>query len=169
MYENPPIDVSSLPPLADDNFVPLDAGYLRIGLIGWAIFAFIVAVAGVALATQVDRPEIPLAAMAVLLAVAGLGAVLRVLAVRHTAYQLRAHDISFRRGVISRRVDTLPFVRVQHARVTRGGLERLFGLATVHVNSAGPDLSIPGLRGEDADRIKALVIERAGDLDEDAT
>ena len=42
-----------------------------------------------------------------------------------------------------------------------------FGIATLEVNSAGPDLQIEGLATDTAERLKALVVERAGDLVED--
>ena len=64
-------------------------------------------------------------------------------------------------------VETLPFARVQHVNLSRGPVERALGLATLDVRSAGPDISIPGLTEDDAARIKLLVIERAGALDED--
>ncbi len=166
VHENPPIDVSGLPQLDDDAFVSLDPAWLRSSLVQIGVVAAVAVGLGVIVSTQVDEAWIPLVVMGAILVVLVLAGVLRTLSVRHTAYQLRAHDISYRRGVISRSVDTLPFVRVQHARVTRGGIERMFGLSTVHINSAGPDLRIPGLRADDADRITALVIERAGDLDE---
>jgi membrane protein YdbS with pleckstrin-like domain len=64
-------------------------------------------------------------------------------------------------------VETVPFVRVQHARISQGPIERSFGLATLEVNSAGPDLHIHGLPADDAERLKIVVVERAGDLAEE--
>ena len=81
-------------------------------------------------------------------------------------WQVREHDISYRRGVLVRSVQTLPFVRVQHTRITRSLVQRRFGLSTLHVNTAGPDIAIEGLAADDAERLKALVVERAGDLDD---
>ena len=105
--------------------------------------------------------------LALLLVVAS--AVRARLEIRHLGWQVRDHDLSVRRGVFVRTVDTLPFARVQHARIERGPLQRAFGLATVHVNSAGPDLRIPGLAVADADALKALVIARAGALEPEDT
>ena len=94
-------------------------------------------------------------------------AVGRTLEVRHIAYLVRDNDISYRSGVIGRRVETMPFVRVQHARVMRGPIDRAFGLAKLQVSTAGPNLMIPGLPATDADRIKELIVSRAGDVIED--
>lgn len=165
-FSNSPVDVSGLPHLADENFVSLDRNYLRVSLIGNAIFATIAIVACAIVATRVERVWIPLVVLVVLLALSALSAGLRAVEVRNMGYQVRQHDISYRRGVIGRSTVTLPFVRVQHARLNRGFIERQFGLATVHVNTAGSSLTIPGLRVDDAERIKALVVERAGDLTE---
>jgi len=91
-------------------------------------------------------------------------AVARTLEVRHIPYRGREHAISYRGGVIGRRIETMPFVRVQHARVVRGPIDRAFGLAKLQVSTAGPDLTIPGLLAADADRMKELIVARAGDV-----
>ena len=87
--------------------------------------------------------------------------------VRHLAYQVREQDVSYRSGVLVKKVATVPFVRVQHARIRQGPLQRRFGLASVEVNSAGPDLMIKGLAADQAEQLKQLVVERAGDLEEE--
>ena len=121
------------------------------------------------IAAQTDQTVLPvLIGSTVLLLLVAL-AVGRVLEVRRLAYQLREHDLSLRSGVITHRVESLPFSRVQHVNVHRGPIERSLGLATLQVSTAGPDISIPGLTRTDAERIKLLVTERADVADaEDA-
>ncbi len=168
-FSNEPIAVGDLPRLDQASFTPLDPRYLKVSLLGSGVAALtVLTVTGVA-AAMVERPVIPLIIGGVLLFLIALSAALKVVEVRHVAYQVREHDISYRSGVLSQTVQTLPFVRVQHARMNRGAIERQFGLATLAVNSAGPDLLIPGLAVSDAEAIKALVIERAGSLTEEAT
>jgi uncharacterized protein len=168
-FTNEPVDVSGLPQLAAENFVAVHPNFLRVSLIGRAVFAVIVIVGGVVTTTLVPSNQwIPLLVMAVLLVLAALSAGLAVLEVRNTAYQVRQHDLSYRTGVVTRTVKTVPFVRVQHARVTQGPVQRAFGLATLAVNSAGPDLDIAGLGADDAERLRALVVERAGELVEES-
>jgi hypothetical protein len=48
-------------------------------------------------------------------------------------------------------------------------IERWFGLATLVISSAGPDISVPGLAVADADRIKQVIARRAGVDDESET
>lgn len=60
-------------------------------------------------------------------------------------------------------VDTVvPFVRVQHIDITRGPLEKLFGIATLVVHTAGTHNSIvtvPGLSPENAAGIRDTIRE----------
>ena len=165
---NEPIAVSTLPRLDNDNFVSVDPNWLRVSLIGISLFAATVLAGGVVLWFLIEFSWVLVAAVAGLLALSALSAGARILEVRHIAYQVRDHDLSYRSGVLTKRVSTVPFVRVQHARIRQGPVERRFDLATLEVNSAGPDLQIHGLTGHDAERLKALVVERAGDLVEDS-
>lgn len=87
---------------------------------------------------------------------------------KNLGYQVREHDLSYRHGILVKTVETVPFVRVQHARVTQGPIQRAFGIANLAVSSAGPDLNIAGLGFEEAERLRAVVVERAGALTEES-
>ena len=165
-FANEPIPVDDLPRLREESFVSVDPRYLRASLTAMAIGALIVAVAGVVVATQADEPLITLGVAGGVLVLIALRAVVRSMEVRRLAYQVRAHDLSMRSGVITHRTASLPFARVQHVRIHRGAIERALGLATLQVSSAGPNITIPGLAHDDAQRIKVLVTERAGMIDE---
>lgn len=168
-FSNEPVDVTGLPVLDDDAFVAVDPNYLRVSLLGSAIFAVIAVVVCVVVAVMVPSNSwIPLVVMAGILLLTAMSAFLKSIEVKNIGYQVREHDVSYRSGVLVKNVETVPFVRVQHARVTQGPVERAFGLASLAVNSAGPDLSIAGLSSDDADRLRALVVERAGQLIEES-
>jgi membrane protein YdbS with pleckstrin-like domain len=167
-FSNEPIPTDHLPRLADDAFVPVDPRYLRVSLTGVALTATIVAIATVIIAMQIDQRVLTLLIGSGVLLLLVLVAVVRVLEVRRLAYQLREHDLSLRSGVITQRVESLPFSRIQHVNVRRGPVERSLGLATLQVSTAGPDISIPGLAQADAERIKRLVTERADVVDDEA-
>lgn len=167
-FSNAPLDVSAIPQLRDEDFVPVHPNFLKVSMIGSAIWAAIVLVAGIVVAVFVPEYKwIPLLVAGVLLALTLLAVVLKRLEVKNIAYQVREHDLSYRQGVLIKTVQTVPFVRVQHAEMVEGPIQRKFGLATLNVNSAGPDLSINGLGTDDASRLRALVIERAGELTEE--
>lgn len=167
-FANQPVDLTSIPTLEAADFRPVDPNYLRISLISFAV-AGLSMVTGAAVAGAMSSGPSTLIwiLLAAGLALVAVLTVLRVLEVRNIGYQVRQHDLSYRRGVLVKRVSTVPFVRVQHARIRQGPVQRRFGLATLDVNSAGPDIAINGLNKDVADKMKALVIERAGDLIED--
>ena len=166
-FSNEPIPTDHLPRLTDDAFVPVDPRYLRVSLTGIAVTAVVVAIGAVVVAMQTDQAQLALLIGGGVLLLLALVAFIRVLEVRRLAYQLREHDLSLRSGVITHRVESLPFSRIQHVNVHRGPIERSLGLATLQVSTAGPDISIPGLTAADAERIKLLVTERADVVDDD--
>ena len=58
----------------------------------------------------------------------------------------------------------IPFNRIQHIETVRGPIERLLGLATIKIFSAGglsSDLSISGLEAERATRLKRIILNKA--------
>lgn len=69
--------------------------------------------------------------------------------------RLRAVD-----GYLFHRDTLVPFARVQHIDVTRGPLERMFGVASLVVHTAGTHNSIvtlPGLSPGDADAMRETI------------
>ena len=163
---NEPLDVAGLPRLDDDDFVSVDPRHV----LGWLVVLVVAAVAavvgGVLIGAQMDDGWIAIAmgsGFGVLLIAGAVWSWLEALRVGH---QVRDHDVSLRRGLVVRTVETVPFRRVQHVSLTRGPLERALGLATIGVHSAGPDLSIPGLDPDDAGALRRLIVTRAGLADE---
>ena len=170
---NEPIDVSGLPRLPDDRFEPLDPRYLRIRWASDAIVAVVVVLASVVATLAIPASSsvprwLPATAAAGVLALIGLTAWLQWLEVSRLGYLVREQDFSFRSGVIGRSVVTVPFARIQHVSIDRGPLARAFGLATLQMRTAGSGgLTVPGMEVETAQRLKALVVDRAGALADD--
>ncbi len=166
-FTNNQVDIATIPQLADDAFIPVDPNFLLVSLIGRAIFALVVLVIAGAVSVifgdDLNRWIVAGIAGGLLL-LAIISTALKVVEVRNIAYQVREHDLSYRAGVLVRRVQTVPFVRVQHARMRQGPIQRIFGIAVLNISSAGPDMVIAGLNSDDAARLRALVVERAGDL-----
>lgn len=166
VFFNSRIDVADLPELPQDSFEPLAPAYLRSKYVADAVTALFVMVLAV-VATSVMRAAegpvwLPLVAAAAVLALIGLAAVLQTMSVRHLGYLVREHDLTLRQGVIVRITSTIPYNRVQHVGVDRGPIERLYGLATLQLRSAGGVIGISGLTTSDANRLKELVAGRAG-------
>ena len=126
-FTNDPIEITEMPILADETFQPLAPGYLRSKYVGDAISAVVIIVGG-GIATAGVRAGggplwLPAVIVAFLLALVVLTAVLQTLSVRHLGFLVREHDLTFRRGVISRTTQTIPYNRVQHVGVDRGPVE----------------------------------------------
>jgi len=91
------------------------------------------------------------------------------LSVRCRGYALRQHDLLYRVGVLRRKLIAVPFNRIQHVETSSGVTERLFGLATLVIYTAGGsggDLRIRGLEAGRAHRLRDHILRRAGQADE---
>ena len=102
---------------------------------------------------------------AVFVGFATLGVVLAVLRYRVWRFEVREDSLYLERGVLTRVRTVVPFVRIQHVDTSRSPVERLIGLASTVVYTAGSrgaDVSVPGLDPDDADdlreRLKRLAI-----------
>lgn len=140
--------------------------------VGRAVVVAAVLAGGVVLAGRfVSIPPFVAPAVGVGLAVLGSGhAVLRY---RRFRFDLRDDAMYLERGVLVHVSTVVPYVRVQHVDTRRGPLERVTGLASTVVYTAGSrgaDVQVPGLSPARAealrDRLRALAIERE---DDDAT
>ncbi|WP_251343488.1 PH domain-containing protein [Haloplanus halophilus] len=116
----------------------------------------------------VDLPLwLPPAAFVVVLA---LGVGLALARYRVWRYEVRDDALYLERGVFTRVRTVVPFVRLQHVDSSRGPVERLVGLASTVVYTAGSrgaDVTIPGLTPAGADdlreRLKRLAIRAEGE------
>ena len=88
----------------------------------------------------------------------------------HEGYAVRTHDILHKQGWIFRSEVIVPFNRVQHCEVNQGPLDRLMGLSSLSIFTAGgssSDLSIPGLKPETATALKEYITRKAGEDEEE--
>ena len=111
-----------------------------------------------------DVPAYAIASVVVVVLVVGIAFALR----RYQVWQFELQDDSLylERGVITFVETAVPYVRVQHVDTRFGPVERLFGLSSVVVYTAGSrnaDVRIPGLRPARAralqDRLRELAVE----------
>ncbi len=93
-----------------------------------------------------------------------LGVAWRVIdrSVRAWGYAERDDDVIVTRGVSWRRIDVVPYGRMQMVDVSSGPLDRMFGLATVRLHTASPTTSgrIPGLAPAEAARLRDRLTRR---------
>jgi hypothetical protein len=139
----------------------------------WVLRALVVSAVLGAVAFGASRvlPFVPtVAAPAVFGAFALLLVALAVARYRLWGYEIRDDSIYLERGVFTRVRTVVPFVRIQHVDSARGPLERLTGLASTVVYTAGSrgaDVTIPGLTPDGSEdlqeRLKRLAIRAEGE------
>lgn len=77
-------------------------------------------------------------------------------------YALREKDIIFRQGYISTQTTIIPFNRIQHSSVNRSFFDKLFGISSLKIYTAGgsgSDMAIPGLTPERAQNLNSAISE----------
>ncbi|MFB6121419.1 MAG: PH domain-containing protein [Halobacteriaceae archaeon] len=111
------------------------------------------------------------AVVAVVALAATLGLAHTALRYRRWRYEVQEDALYLERGVVTEVETAVPFVRIQHVDTQRGPLERLAGVTSVVVYTAGSrgaDVTVPGLDPERARtlqrRLRQLaVVSEAGD------
>ena len=145
----------------------MEALHSRIRL-RWALTRLVVAViVGAILAVGLVRfGRSPLGGAAVGGGLLVLGLVHTVLLYRSWRFAVESDALELERGVLTRVETAVPFVRIQHVDTQRGPLDRLLGLSSVVVYTAGSrgaDVTIPGLTPDRAqklrNRLRDLAIE----------
>jgi membrane protein YdbS with pleckstrin-like domain len=72
-------------------------------------------------------------------------------------YVLGEDELVVKHGLMIRKLTIVPFGRVQHTDIARGPLQRMFGIATLVLNTAGTRgaaVRLPGLLHEDAEAMR---------------
>lgn len=78
-------------------------------------------------------------------------------------YRMDADRLQVVSGVLFHKDTVVPFSRVQHIDVERGPIERYYGLATLHLHTAGTHnatISLPGLVEADAIEMREAIRAR---------
>ncbi len=159
--------VRELPAAIEPDKRPLAKNYAWLVVALWAVGAAALLVAPKILALMSKDSEFAYT-LPLLLAIA-LGCVCIGLYLwfhaRHKFFAVREHDVTFFSGIVFKRVLIQPYSRLQHVEINRGPLERLFGLATLKLYSAGSNihtLAIPGLPNDLAAQLKEYILGSKG-------
>ena len=145
------------------SLVPLDPGYkgaysltLFLGCFAiWAILSFVDAV-------FLPPDLLPWGVITAISAIALLLTLIVYPRRRYAAmgYRVDEDAILIARGRMFRSETLVPFARIQHLDVQRGPIERAFGIASLHMSTAGSRHGIvvlPGLAPETADVLRASI------------
>jgi membrane protein YdbS with pleckstrin-like domain len=143
---------------------PVEPGYKNVLRVRFVIFWLVIWVAAAMLdrilLQETEFAGFPTIAVFVIAAAGVLTAPQRIYSRLH--YRLTQKLLQVVRGWLFHVDTVVPLVRVQHIDVTRGPLEKMFGVATLVVHTAGTHNSIvtlPGLAPERAAQIRDIIRE----------
>ncbi len=163
LFENLSVHPKDLPGLHDAEFQPLSKAWLRwqnrrnLLAFGVSMVAVLIVIYIVGWALWI----IPACCLPIGIFVFAQTAIRKGYSARQ--YALRERDITFRKGWIWWSETAVPFNRIQHCEIEQGPIEKMYGLATLEVYTAGKnssDLSISGLEREIAERLKDFILGR---------
>lgn len=165
-FQNIQIDVDNLPKQENIDYTGLERNYMFVHLITVFIFwglAFILFFLS-PIVLEIEIPEmIRLPILAGLVILSAVSLLLVYFGFKRKGYAVRDKDVLYKAGLLWRSSTTIPFSRVQHCEVKEGPIERLFGLSSLHIYTAGgssSDIDIPGLMPERAQEIKSFVLQK---------
>ncbi|MBN2635874.1 MAG: PH domain-containing protein, partial [Prolixibacteraceae bacterium] len=155
-FTNSVILPENLPEVNGKEFTGLNRKYLRILMV--RIIIFFLFMAGGLAAILILNEGIPhklvgMSGGAAIILISAISFTITMLGFPRKGYLVREQDISFQKGLITYKLTTVPFNRIQHVEVNQGVLSKLLGLSSVKIYTAGgsySDLSIPGLPTTDA-------------------
>lgn len=153
-------------PVEDLEFQPVEPTYTRV-LTARIILSYIIfmGLAFIILAFEESyRWWILLGVEAVLVITLVINLVLVHKIYDFKGYALRDKDISYRSGIFFTSVKTVPFSKIQQVSVRTNPIARMFCLSYLDIingsQSSVNQITIPGLTSDDAERIKALLINK---------
>ena len=161
-FTNEPIDISVLPRYEEVKLNVLQTKYWNVILFNIvAIFLII----GIALAVIIYFVE-EIHSLAwlfglVYLLFLGFTFLLSKISFQKRGFAFREHDVIYRSGILATNTMIIPYNRVQHVALHEGFISRYFDLAKVEIFTAGgdsSDVSIPGIKKEQAEDIKQLLM-----------
>ena len=149
-------------PLGDGTWHQLSRNYVWVRLIALGIIIVILAAAFV-VGTLVLANAWPWIVGGLLLVGYIWAAAITPRQARAYAYQLRADDLVFRRGILWQRQVAVPYGRMQLVDITHGPLDRAFGIAQLKLVTAAAStgVTIPGLTQSAAEQLRDTLVEVA--------
>ncbi|WP_126972430.1 PH domain-containing protein [Gynurincola endophyticus] len=164
--ENKIVLVEELPIAEEVQYQPLASNYKRVRF--WETFIFLIIILVAVYALMYFFPQWKVFRYRYLLggiwlAYAIFNYISIYLKFKNTGYALRDKDILYKTGWLVKKLQSFPISRIQHASVQSNAVERLFGLSSVSVftaGSSGDDLTIRGLKKETADRVNLWIAQQ---------
>ena len=169
IFQNNTVDMALLPKAEEVELIPIEKNYLKVLRIEWMIISVILIIAMGVLIFMVPSLQLfpaYLLMTALTIVIIILYYLFQTLAFKKKAYSLREKDVIYQNGVIIQQTSICPFNRIQNSSVSSGPFERKYGLATLHLYTAGTtgaDIHIKGLKEETAQSIKEHIAKKIAD------
>ncbi|WP_299836797.1 PH domain-containing protein [uncultured Tenacibaculum sp.] len=157
-------EVINFPDISKITFKSIEKRYLKVALLSAFSYILVIVPGIVFFLEKVIREkeeDFPFYLVYISLAVLVILYILNiVLSFPKRKYVIRDQDITYKSGLITRKMVTVPFSRIQHVEIDEGVFSRFFKLASLSVYTAGDssdDLEIKGLSKEQALQIKEFI------------
>lgn len=171
-FTNPVIPPEVLPEIRKEDFQPVDPKYLQLIYYRIAI-AFVIMTASLAVLLVVSKEGWPTALTWILAGIIVFiviySVIISKLSFPYRGYLIREKDLSYKRGLITFKMSSIPYKRIQHVELNQGVIAKRMGLASIKIFTAGgssDDLSIPGLPVETAQQIRGFLSDKISSEDE---
>lgn len=167
-FSNSPVSITDIPRLVDIPASALSPKYRTTNLASRLIVFIIVTLVSSVVRFQplFELPQDLVAFYPFFIGIVGLLVSISMLyhffADPKKTYRLREQDISYSAGLFFRKTICQPILRIQHIELSRGPIERLVGLASLQVFSAGGaahTFQVPGLVVKDAQSIRQFILD----------
>ncbi len=166
MFENSQIALEELPTVEEIDWQPL---HKSLALQIFIARLFLPVILAVALVASTFIPGFTVAPLNIAFVLLGLFSLLFLgwpfIAVRFKGVASRDKDICYKTGIFFTKVTAIPFNRIQHVETSHGPLDRRFGTASLQLFTAGGssgDLNIDGLEAENAENLRAFILNKIG-------
>ncbi len=166
VFTNSILPPEDLPEIDVQSFTQLDKKYLKILFLRLTLF-YVLLIGGFIALVFFSEQAIPKISRLSIAAAIGVlliyTIIITLVGFPRKGYLVRENDISFQKGIITYKLTTVPFNRIQHVEVNQGVLAKLFKLSSLKLFTAGgnaSDLSIHGLPQDVALRLKDFLSEK---------
>lgn len=161
-FTNEPIDITALPRYETVKLNALQPKYWNVILFNIsAAFLIIGIVLGVIIYFVEEIHSLAWLFGLVYVLFLGFTFLLSKISFQKRGFAFREHDVIYRSGILATNTMIIPYNRVQHVALHEGFVSRYFDLAKVEIFTAGgdsSDVSIPGIKKEQAEDIKQLLM-----------
>lgn len=155
--------VLELPDIKKLVFIKINKNYLKVILINsflffTPLFIGLIVMHQYVFTAEINEFIVPM--YSIFIAVFGFVIWYLLLSFSKRKYALREKDISYKSGLLVRKITTVPFSRIQHVETDEKPISRIFGLSSLSVYTAGDssdDLVIKGITKKKALKIKEFI------------